>query len=118
LEKRSGEKTILSQVMREADGFTVEQAIILDAELNLRDDQGQVKDYVNYFKASGTTKKEANLRGLLSKSKGRRAYTIATDGSDELITAHRNDTITFKATANGEGEIGNGRTESVSSSLS
>ncbi|MBU98567.1 MAG: hypothetical protein CL429_05670, partial [Acidimicrobiaceae bacterium] len=94
LAKRSGEKTILSQVVREADGFTVKQAITLDAELNLRDGQGQVKDYVNYFKASGITKEEANLRGLLSRSKGRRAYAIANSGSDELITAHRNDQIT------------------------
>ena len=39
-------------------------------------------------------KREANLRGLLSRSKGRRAYAIATDGSEELITAHRNDQIT------------------------
>jgi hypothetical protein len=111
----------------EADGFTVEQAITLDAELNLRDEQGQVKDYVNYFKGSGITKEEANLRGLLSRSKGRRAYTIANSGSDELVTAHRNGTITDaeaepteidKATTNGEGEIGDGRSESVSSSLS
>ena len=55
---------------------------------------GQVKDYVNYFKASGITKEEANLRGLLSRSKGQRTYTIANSGSDELIAAHRNDQIT------------------------
>ena len=113
--------------MREADGFSVDQAIMLDSELNLRDDQGQVKDYVNYSKASGITKEEANLQGLLSKSKGQRAYAIAIDESEELITAQRIDTITDaeaeateidKATANGEGEIGDGRSESVSSSLS
>ena len=94
LAKRSGEKTILSQVFREADGFTVEQAAILDAELNLRDGQGQVKDYVNYFKADKITKEEAVSRGLLDRATGKRAYAIATDGSEELITAHRNDQIT------------------------
>jgi hypothetical protein len=90
----------------------------LDAELNLRDEQGQVKDNVNYLQATGIDRETANAKGLLARATGKRAYAIATDGSDELITAHRNDTITFKATANGEGEIGNGRTESVSSSLS
>ena len=94
LAKRSGEKTILSQVFREADGFTVEQAAILDAELNLRDGQGQVKDYVNYFQADKITKEEAVSRGLLGRATGKRAYAIATDGSEELITAHRNDQIT------------------------
>ena len=94
LAKRSGEKTILSQVFREADGFTVEQAAILDAELNLRDGQGQVKDYVNYFQADKITKEEAVSRGLLGRATGKRAYAISTDGSEELITAHRNDQIT------------------------
>jgi hypothetical protein len=98
---------------------------VLDAELNLRDDQGQ--DYVNYFKGSGITKEEAERRGLLARTKGQRSYAIAANGSDELITAHRNGTITDaeaeatqidKATTNGECEIGDGRTESVSSSLS
>lgn len=94
LAKRSGEKTIPSQVVREADGFTVQQAAILDAELNLRDGQGQVKDYVNYFQADKITKEEALSRGLLARATGKRAYAIATDGSEELITAHRNDQIT------------------------
>ena len=94
LAKRSGEKTILSQVFREADGFNVQDAQIMDAELNLRDEQGQVKDYVNYFKATKFSKEEANSRGLLARATGKRAYAIATGGSDELITAHRNDQIT------------------------
>ena len=39
-------------------------------------------------------KEKANSRGLLARAKGQRAYTIATGGSNELITAHRNDQIT------------------------
>ena len=39
-------------------------------------------------------KEKANSRGLLGRAMGKRAYAIATDGSEELITAHRNDQIT------------------------
>tara|TARA_B110000503_G_scaffold56138_1_gene90035 strand:+ start:248 stop:583 length:336 start_codon:yes stop_codon:yes gene_type:complete len=39
-------------------------------------------------------KEKANSRGLLARAKGQRAYAIATGGSNELITAHRNDQIT------------------------
>lgn len=49
---------------------------------------------VNCFQADKITKEEAFSRGLLGRAKGKRAYAIATGGSDELITAHRNDTIT------------------------
>ena len=55
LARRSGEKTIPAQVHDEAQGFTPTMAAVLDAELNIRDGQGKVKDYVNYFKAAGIT---------------------------------------------------------------
>ena len=55
---------------------------------------------VNCFQADKITKEEALSRGLLGRAKGKRAYAIVTGGSDELITAHRNDQIT-----NAEAEI-------------
>lgn len=86
---RSGEATIPAQVHREADGFTAARAAALDAELNIRDGQGKVGDYVQYFQGTGLTRAEAESRGLLARSTGQRAFTLAADGGPDLIAAHR-----------------------------
>jgi hypothetical protein len=93
LARRSGEKTMPAQIHDEAAGFTADKAAILDAELNIRDGQGKVKDYVGYFKGSGISKKEADTRGLLARPIGKRSFTIATDGTEDLIASHRADVI-------------------------
>ena len=67
-------------------------AAILDAELNIRDGQGKVKDYVNYFKKAGELgagKQDFESRGLLDGQTGKRAYAVTVQGSDELIQALR-----------------------------
>lgn len=89
LARRSGERTIPVQVHREADGFDATKASTLDAELNIRDGQGKVADYVQYFTKSNIDKQEAIDRGLLSRAIGKRSYAIATQGDSELIAAHR-----------------------------
>jgi hypothetical protein len=93
LAQRSGEATIPAQIHDEAKGFTRDHAAVLDAELNIRDGQGKAKDYVNYFKESGIDRETAESRGLLARATGKRSFTIATQGSDELITAVRADQI-------------------------
>ncbi|MCU7963591.1 DEAD/DEAH box helicase family protein [Shewanella sp. SW32] len=97
LARRSGEKTIPAQYHYEADGFSQLQAAALDATLNIREGQGKVKDYVDFIQATTPTQEEANAQGLLARATGKRAYSIATKGSDALITAHRNDVITDEA---------------------
>lgn len=97
LARRSGENTIPAQVMREADGIDANRAAILDAELNIRDGQGKVKDYVQYFQGSGISTQEAESRGLLARPTGRRAYDLANSGSPELIAAHRTDLLSDEA---------------------
>ncbi len=94
LANRSGETTIPAQVHKESEGFTVQHAAMLDAELNIRDGQGTIKDYVNYFKNSGISKQEAEQRGLVGRKLGKSSFAIANQGSDDLITSHRNDAIT------------------------
>jgi len=89
LARRSGEDTIPAQIHREADGFNAVRAASLDAELNIRDGQGKVKDYVQYFEGNQFTREQADARGLLARATGQRAYTIATDGGPELIATHR-----------------------------
>ena len=94
LAKRSGEQTIPGQILREADGITAEKAGILDAEMNLRDGQGKVKDYVKYFKGTGIDRDTADARGLLAREKGKRAFEVADSGADEVVAAHSNGQIT------------------------
>lgn len=97
LARRSGEETIPAQIHREADGFDVRRAAALDAELNIRDGQGKVRDYVDYFQATGLDRATAEQRGLLARSTGKRAYAIANDGSPELIAAHRAGAVSDEA---------------------
>lgn len=97
LAQRSGEETIPAQIHREADGFDVRRAAALDAELNIRDGQGKVRDYVDYFQATGLDRATAEQRGLLARSTGKRAYAIANDGSPELIAAHRAGAVSDEA---------------------
>jgi len=88
LAKRSGRKTIDAQIFDEAAGFDKKQAATMDAEINIRDSQGSVSDYVNYFEGAGLSREEADARTLL-RGKGAEAFEIATNGSPELIAAHR-----------------------------
>jgi len=97
LAQRSGRVTIPAQIHNEADGFDKRSASILDAELNIRDGQGKVKDYVDYFQGSQISREEADSRGLLARAIGKRSYAIATDGSPTLVTALRGDVVSDEA---------------------
>ena len=97
LAERSGEKTIPAQYHYESEGFGADQAAVLDAMLNIREGQGKVKDYVDFIKATKPRKEEAKSQGILARQTGKRAFTIATEGSDALVTSHRNDQLTDEA---------------------
>ena len=88
LAKRSGRQTIDAQIFDEAAGFDQKKAATMDAEINIRDGQGTVADYVNYFQGAQLSKEDADARGL-TRGKGEEAIEIATNGSPELIAAHR-----------------------------
>ncbi len=114
LAQRSGEKTIPAQIHNESDGFNARKASILDAELNIRDEQGKVKDYVDYFQGSQISKAEAESRGLLARAVGKRAYVIATQGGKELIAAHRANAISDEAAVSiAQAAPNDGRLQSV-----
>jgi hypothetical protein len=114
LAERSGETTIPGQMHREADGFTAARAAALDAELNIRDGQGKVGDYVQYFQGTGINRAEADARGLLARSTGQRAFALAADGGPELIAAHRAGQLTDDAAvAIARAAPGDGRLQAV-----
>jgi hypothetical protein len=94
LARRSGEKTIPSHVVREADGFTKGQAQLADAELNIRDEQGSVSDYARYFRDSGITEDAAQSRGLLARGKGRAGFSLATRATPALFHSYERGKLT------------------------
>jgi hypothetical protein len=87
LAKRTGEKTIPAQVVQESQGFTTQDAMTLDAELNIRDGQGTVQDYANYFKHSAIDEAKAVQGGLLSRAKGRSGWALGRSASNDLYAA-------------------------------
>lgn len=93
LARRTGEKTIPAQIVREKEGFSQAQAMTFDAEANIRDGQGSIKDYANYFRNTNVTKEQASSRGLLARDKGRKGFAIGKFASDALYTLYRNDGI-------------------------
>lgn len=89
LGQRTGEKTLPSQIFRESEGFTKEMAARLDAEINIRDEQGEVTDFAQYFRQSGISPAEAEERGLVSRAKGAAGYEIGTNGSEAVYALHQ-----------------------------
>jgi hypothetical protein len=94
LAKRNKEKTIPTQIVREADGFTKAQALTFDAEANIRDGQGEVSDYANYFKNTNISETEAGTRGLLSRVKGKAGWSLAKSATDDVYALWRTGKIT------------------------
>jgi len=99
LARRSGEKTIPSQIVKESEGWTKEKVAILDAEANIRDNQGKVRDYVNYFQRVKLSEEEASGRGLLSRARGRDGFLIGRYGSDDLHAAFWNEKVSAEKAA-------------------
>ena len=99
LAQRLGEDTIPAQIVRESEGFSQKQAAIFDAEANIRDGQGSVKDYANYFRHTEISLTEASSRGLLSRAKGRNGFAIGAYAENSLYTLYRNGKIGEKKAA-------------------
>lgn len=89
LARRTGEKSIPSQIVREAEGFSIQDAMTLDAELNIRDGQGEVNDYATYFKNSDTTLQGAEEGGLLARAKGRSGWALGKSASNDLYALYQ-----------------------------
>ncbi len=89
LARRTGEKSIPSQVVRESEGFSTQDAMTLDAELNIRDGQGEVNDYATYFRNSPITLQGAEEGGLLARAKGRSGWALGKSASDDLYALYQ-----------------------------
>lgn len=99
LAKRSGTKEIDAQVFREVDGYNREWAKQIDAELNIRDENGEVRDYANYFRARGESRESAEAKSLLSRRKGRDGFDIAEGATDLLFESLQAEETSERAAA-------------------
>ena len=93
LARRTNKSNVPVQIMREADGFSAIDARMLDSELNIRDGQGKVKDYANYFRTSEIDQATADQSGLRSRIAGKQGYSLGRLSEDNLYTAYRNGQI-------------------------
>jgi proteasome lid subunit RPN8/RPN11 len=94
LARRSGEKTIPAQILREADGWTLERVKAVDAEVNIRGGQGEVKDFGVYFRTNEEIAEEAaTARGLLSRAKGQAGWALGRHATPALWDLYANDQI-------------------------
>jgi hypothetical protein len=99
LAQRTGKETLPVEIYDEARGFTKEMARILDAELNIRDGQGDVQDYAQYFKFRGNSEEQVAKRGILRDVKARQGFNIATKGAPETYDAFINGQINERQAA-------------------
>jgi len=81
--KRSGWKDIDARIFREADGYTPEDMRLYDAVANILDEKGTVKDYVRFFEESGFSEEDAKSSGILNRQKGRMAFGIVQNATDD-----------------------------------
>lgn len=96
LARRLGEETIPSQVVKESDGFTAQDALTFDAEQNILDNQGRESDYAKYFRYSDITREEAQSRGILRGEKASGAFVLGKQATDPTFDAYRAGKLSFK----------------------
>jgi len=94
LAQRNREETIPAQILKESEGWTRQMVMILDAEANIRDGQGSVKDYASYFRNTEISKDVAREKGLLSRAKGNTGWDIGKSAGDDVFTQFVNGKIT------------------------
>jgi len=88
--KRHKVPTVAVQILREADGVGAREAMMIDAELNILDNQGEVFDYAYYFREAGYTRESAEERGLLRNAKGKSGFDIGALASQDLFARFLN----------------------------
>lgn len=99
LARQNGEVSIPAQIYREADGYTREMMESLDAEFNIRDNQGDVYDVAEYIKKAGLTEQEAENKTLLRSHIGRQGFDIATKSIPDVYTLFANEKLSVSKAA-------------------
>lgn len=87
LYKRAGREKIAARVIREANGWTVQDAKMIDSIGNIIDEKGSVKDYVKYFEDARPSREAAEAGGFLARPKGKLAFGIYEGATEDTRSA-------------------------------
>lgn len=94
--KEAKEITIDAQLIREVDGWTVEQARVLDAYLNLKEESGTDTDRVSFFENVLNKIPKGSLeQSELLKGKNLQAYNLVQHGGSAIMDAFRSRKISL-----------------------
>lgn len=93
LARKNNVENVNAIIDREADGVTAEQARRNGILINIRDEQGDVRDYAEFVRQENMDENTAEKEGILSRAKGRLGYTIGRYAGNTLYSAYRNGEI-------------------------
>lgn len=99
LARKNNVENVNAIIDREADGVTAEQARRNGVLINIRDEQGDVRDYAEFVRRENMDENTAEKEGILSRAKGRQGYTIGRYAGNTLYSAYRNRDISDQAAA-------------------
>ncbi len=86
--RTEGVETIFAHVVREEDGVTLEMARFLDAEMNIRDGQGTVRDMARYLKYSDISDEELERRGWFARKPVMDAWYLGRKAIEDLYAMY------------------------------
>ena len=92
LAQRNGVENINAIIDRETDGVTAEQARRNGVLINIRDGQGDVRDYASFVRSENLSEQEAEAQGVTARKKGRAGFLLGKAG-DTLYEAYINEVI-------------------------
>lgn len=92
LAQRKGVENVNAIIDREAEGVTAEQARRNGVLINIRDGQGEVRDYASFVRDEKLSEDEAKAQGVTARQKGRSGFLLGKAG-DTLYEAYRNEVI-------------------------
>lgn len=92
LAQRNGVENVNAIIDREADGVTAEQARRNGVLINIRDGQGEVRDYASFVRDENLSEDEAKSAGVTARKKGRAGFLLGKSGNT-LYDAYRNEVV-------------------------
>ena len=93
LAKSQNVEKVNAIVDRESDGVTAEQARKNGILINIRDEQGDVRDYADFVRSEKLDEDTAEREGVLNRQKGKLGFLIGKYASDNLYTIYRSGDI-------------------------
>lgn len=86
--RTKGIETIFAHVVREDDGVALDMAMFLDAEMNIRDGQGTVRDMARYLRYCDLSDEDLEARGWFARKPVKDAWYIGRKSVEDLYALY------------------------------